>query len=617
MRIHHLPLALLLGLSVLIGRPGLAAEPAPEKKIDGRQIAKLVEQLGSGQFDDRERASQALDEIGLPALEALKKAAQNDDPEVRRRAEELVVKIEKRTQSARLLTAKRVHLVYKDTPLAEAVADFRKQSGYDLVLTNAEAKLKDRTITLDTGDVTFWQAMELFCQKAGLVAGVSDVVPQPKLPLNAKPAVGGPAPIPPLPIPANVPPQNPLQPKEQPKATVKPAEAPQAPPPAPPGQGARPAQQAAAQVAVQIVAQPGAPGALPGMAQPGQGSIQIVLKPGKQDPVPTDTATAVRVRALRPAGVAGPLVDGELRVILQATPEPRLRWGQLISVNVDKAVDDQNQSLTQLVDGNAGANVGFGGVGIGRMMPMGNPDQELTLRLKQGEKPAKLLKELTGTLSAQLLSAPQPLITADNILKAAGKTFKGAEGGFLKINEVTRDANGQVKVRFEMEAPPNAGNGNALGNGWGGAIQIVPARRAIVPLPPRANPAPLPGTLPVPQPEQVKPKGMLGAQVVQPAQPVQPGQPLRIQAQIAVAGPVFIGRGFGGLDGVTLLDDKGNTIPQVGMSTSMRLNGNVRQIEYVLTFKPQGGQEPEKLVYSSSKSFNVEIPFSLKDVPLQ
>src|SRR5262249_46735032 len=120
MRNWLLPAALVaaLGLGVLLGVPTPAAEPA-----DATKIAKLIEQIGSGNFDEREQATAELDKIGAPALAALKKAMTSGDAEVKRRAEELVAKIEKRTESVTLLVPTKVKLSYKDTPVTEAVAD--------------------------------------------------------------------------------------------------------------------------------------------------------------------------------------------------------------------------------------------------------------------------------------------------------------------------------------------------------------------------------------------------------------------------------------------------------------------------------------------------------------
>jgi RNA polymerase sigma factor (sigma-70 family) len=63
---------------------------------DAERIAKLIDQLGSDRFAEREAASRELDRLGAAALGALRKAIQSSDPETRRRAEALVKKIESR-----------------------------------------------------------------------------------------------------------------------------------------------------------------------------------------------------------------------------------------------------------------------------------------------------------------------------------------------------------------------------------------------------------------------------------------------------------------------------------------------------------------------------------------
>lgn len=69
--------------------PG-AAQVANVQRID-----RLIRQLGSDDYEERESATQALARVGGPALDALRKAAStNPDPEVRWRANEVVVRVE-------------------------------------------------------------------------------------------------------------------------------------------------------------------------------------------------------------------------------------------------------------------------------------------------------------------------------------------------------------------------------------------------------------------------------------------------------------------------------------------------------------------------------------------
>ncbi len=322
--------ALLPLLALGLGLVALAATAAPAvekgEKPDAKRIAKLIAQLGSDDFDEREKASADLEAVGDPAYAALREAAKSTDEEVHKRAEILIGKIEKRRESAEALKPKHVHLVYKDTPLADAVADFKKQTGYDITLNDPENKLKDRKITLDTGDVTFWQAMDQFCDKAGLqeadvtangLAAPIGPVPVRAPRLKFRQGVINPVPVPPA---ANGPA---LQVAAQP--------VPPLPPPPPVGVGV-------------IVAAPGLP---PGVA-PSAGADAITLTDGKADPLPTDASSAVRVQALLKADSFGPAPDGEILIGLRLSIEPRMLLQNVDKVKVGKAIDDQKQELVQI-----------------------------------------------------------------------------------------------------------------------------------------------------------------------------------------------------------------------------------------------------------------------------
>ena len=78
--------------------PCPAADTEAAEKID-----HLVRQLGSATFAEREAAAKALEAIGTPALEALRKAAStSDDAEVRRRAGQLVKAVLRRSRPSSL-----------------------------------------------------------------------------------------------------------------------------------------------------------------------------------------------------------------------------------------------------------------------------------------------------------------------------------------------------------------------------------------------------------------------------------------------------------------------------------------------------------------------------------
>ena len=72
----------------------------PGKEAETERIARLVKQLGDDAFEKREAASMELDAIGAPALDALRKAASDDDLEIRRRAEQIVQAVAGRIRAA-------------------------------------------------------------------------------------------------------------------------------------------------------------------------------------------------------------------------------------------------------------------------------------------------------------------------------------------------------------------------------------------------------------------------------------------------------------------------------------------------------------------------------------
>ena len=72
----------------LLGFP--QSQDRSQEKATAEEIAKLIKQLGSPKFTEREAACQRLEKIGLPALANLRQAAESKDLEVRRRARELL-----------------------------------------------------------------------------------------------------------------------------------------------------------------------------------------------------------------------------------------------------------------------------------------------------------------------------------------------------------------------------------------------------------------------------------------------------------------------------------------------------------------------------------------------
>jgi hypothetical protein len=642
-------LALLLGL----GFVWLMTGPVAADKDDAAQIDKLIEQLGSGSYQEREAATKALDLIGIPALEKLRQATQSDDAEIKRRATDLVKRIEKRAEVSRVLTPKRVHLVYKDTPLKEALEDFKKKSGYDLVLQDPENKLADRKVTLDTGETTFWEALDQLCDKAGIVQVTQQEMMQQMMQDMMMKQRGMMEQMKKARPPAQ--PAKDAAPKDKeppaspaPKANEKPKNEPKQDPPAKPveKQAAAAEKERAVQIqavraqmeaVLQVQAAVARQGVMTGPAGGGYpvGSPnQIVLTGGKRKPLPTHYAGTVRIRATepnqQPAGQDAPLF-----LNLQVATEPKFQLRGVTAASIKKAVDDQGQSLTQLTPGEDAVGPAIGIApprrAIVRMeMPysMGGPGTT-TIPLKRGEKPSKTIKELTCTLTLQILDVAEHLITVDNVLKAGGTTTKGKAGGQIKVVEATKTEEGQIKLKVELDLPPDAVPAGS--QGFGGAAWTTPAIRVKLAAPVAPPAAAPPPPAPAEKPKEEKPKDDKGRadkpkdekpqakeQVKEKPLPAPPvavravaGAALNLGARGHHAGDAF--------NGLSLVDDKGKTIPLVGVGvTASAVVGGQLMQTYELTFELKKDQaEPAKLIFSGSKVVMVEVPFTLKDVPLQ
>jgi hypothetical protein len=324
------------------------------------------------------------------------------------------------------------------------------------------------------------------------------------------------------------------------------------------------------------------------MAQPGK----FILVDGKADRVPTDDSTAIRVRAFRNPGVAGRNIDNEYWVWLEVSPEPRLRWVGFVATRVEKAVDDRGQSLTESSDSSPAVPPAAPAVMIrskfgtaGTMYVPGS--QKNVIRINKGDKPSKALKQLSGTLTIRVLTDAQPMITVEDVLKAADKTAKGAEGGRIKVLEVKADKD-QVHLRVQLDHPADvAPENNPYPNGWRAG-----------PLPPARPPIGKPPAAPAP------------AAKLMPLAPAAPAAgPVTVESALTLA--------TGPFEGLSLVDDKGKIVPAQYQTRYQFIPGGQPKIEYHITYKPEKDKAPPaQLVYTGRRSATVDVPFTLKEIAL-
>jgi hypothetical protein len=416
------------------------AAPLPQEndKVVQR-IAKLIDQLGGDSFVDREEARKELETIGVAALPQLRKAVQKGNLETSRRAADLIRHIEQNGQTAALLAPTKVRLKLEEVPVLEAVARLAKLSNCVIRVDGDRTLLIGKKVTLNTGEVSFWEALDALCGKAGLVEKltIASVLGDPNMVNEVF------APPPPGAIPdarkaarAMIPPLRilrlPDRPPEAEKKTL-----PNVPKNVPP-----------------LQAIPGSviliPGAVAQQNVSYAGAARVVLKHGKAD-------------AKQPAKPAR-VYD----LVLEASAEPRLLGFAVTGVpTIARAIDEHGQVLSFVIDPPAPARKPTNAelealrdwLDIGMMPGRVPAARGVTVRVQLGEKPSRRLRELTGSLPAVVLIPDSIVATIDNALQSKGKVVDVKGGGQLLVDvmEKLSDVDYRIVIRLE-NLPGGPGN---------------------------------------------------------------------------------------------------------------------------------------------------------------
>jgi len=158
----------LLGMALLALALTTPAQAQPSVAADPNKVSELIKLLGSERFQDRASAQKQLEAIGPPALDLLRKAMKTSDLETSRRADDLVRKIEEKRDTEYALAPKLVWLDIDDLTARQAVNLLARESGYAIEIRESRPGIAERRITLNTGLVPFWRALDLVCKEASL-----------------------------------------------------------------------------------------------------------------------------------------------------------------------------------------------------------------------------------------------------------------------------------------------------------------------------------------------------------------------------------------------------------------------------------------------------------------
>ena len=378
----------------------LLAGPA---KIHTTGATELIVKLGSRDYREREYATKELDALGGAALPELRKAVHDKDPEVRRRAEKLTEIIERREESARLLAPRTVRLKLENVPLQRAVAELSQKSGFEVAIDeSAKSQLQDHKITLDTGDTTFWRALDALDTKASLVDSTM--------------------------------PRDPRRNQRDGKLTRN---------------------DFAAEPRLSMY-----------LASQRDGATRYYLHPldkvkeQKGANPAVCYAGALRLRI----GNLIRVQNGEIVLPVEVSPQPNVLWEDLVDIRVEKAIDERGQNLIQSLPGADSTDVQLNrvirGLGNGFVLNAATggldriPDRNGFIRLKSGELASRKLSTLAGTIVGQMRTPLQPMVTVENVRNQAGKTFRTRYGESLELAEVQELSNGSVKLHIRLLEPP-------------------------------------------------------------------------------------------------------------------------------------------------------------------
>ena len=148
-------LAWAMGQGALLGQ----ADPAPEPTSP---VKALVEQLGTDNFEARERATAALIALGEAAHGELQTLRESLGLEVRLRIDAILAHRDSK-EVAVVLEPRRITLDLKDCPLDEALASFGRAAGVVIKFANSTSQAGPARIHFQLEQVPLLRALDMFC----------------------------------------------------------------------------------------------------------------------------------------------------------------------------------------------------------------------------------------------------------------------------------------------------------------------------------------------------------------------------------------------------------------------------------------------------------------------
>lgn len=142
---------------------------SPQDDELSRKIDEIVPRLSDDSIDVRDRAVQALADLGPAAIPLLKQRAGELGPETSGRLLEACARIESRNTLAKSLPPlKRVTLDWENRPARDAVEEIGRRTGLAVDPSSGLGAAGDASVTFSLKEATPVEALDELCRRAGL-----------------------------------------------------------------------------------------------------------------------------------------------------------------------------------------------------------------------------------------------------------------------------------------------------------------------------------------------------------------------------------------------------------------------------------------------------------------
>ncbi|HVK09306.1 MAG TPA: hypothetical protein VM597_11060 [Gemmataceae bacterium] len=177
---------------------------------------------------------------------------------------------------------------------------------------------------------------------------------------------------------------------------------------------------------------------------------------------PAASDRAVRVRALPPSfpGSKYDDIKGEVTIQLDVDAAPAVGLQEIVGVEVRGAAAEDGRPLAAAHPDLEPAAVDYGFSGRAQFVviddltfPSATPDRQVPVVLKSGGLRPRALSELSGVLIARVQAPPEPLVAVENLLDARGKTAT-ADGFALTVLAVEERPGNRLAVRAKLTTDP-------------------------------------------------------------------------------------------------------------------------------------------------------------------